>query len=358
MPRITRRTALKTGTALALSPLAINMCATRSLAAEPYADAVLVDGEPPKPERGSFTVAVLPDTQNYSERYPATYLAQTNWIVENQQARNIAAVLHLGDITNNNAPAEWDNAVKAMRVLDGKLPYAMVPGNHDYSAGGRCQDRTTLINDYFSVGQYKGTPSFGGTYDKEPERLENSYHLFSAEGRNFLVVALEFGPRRDVVRWANEVVAKHKDRAAILITHAYMYDDDTRYDWQKYGEKQTWNPHNYGVAKATADDVCDGEQLWNLLVSKHENFLLTLNGHVLHDGLGRTVTATPGGRDVNQVLVNFQMRPKGGDGWLRLVEFRADGRTAQVYDYSPTRNQRNESPQNQFAMKLSPPAQA
>ncbi|MEX0977274.1 MAG: metallophosphoesterase [Pirellulales bacterium] len=338
---------------MTMSPAVLAMCGSTARAADdPYADARLVDGEPPKPEKGSFTVAVLPDTQNYSERYPATYLAQTNWIVENQPDRNIACVLHLGDITNNNAPVEWENAQKAMRVLDGKLPYFMVPGNHDYSEGGVCNDRTTLLNDYFSVGQYQGAPNFGGVYDKEPNRLENSFHKFSAGGRDFLVLALEFGPRKDVVRWANQVVAQHKNRAAILVTHAYMYYDDTRYDWKKFAEKQSWNPHNYAVAKATLDDVTDGEELWNSLVSRSENFVLTLNGHVLSDGLGRTVTATPGGRDVHQVLVNFQMRPKGGDGWLRLLEFREDGKTVQVYDYSPTRNQRNESPQNQFAMKL------
>jgi hypothetical protein len=353
---VSRRDVLKAGAAAAMTPAVMAVCGSQALAAGPYDDAVLVDGEPPKPKAGSFTIAVLPDTQNYSERYPQTYLAQTNWIVENRKDRNIACVLHLGDITNNNAPAEWVNAQKAMQVLDGQVPYAMVPGNHDYSEGGSCKDRTTLMNDYFTVGQYKDTPTFGAAYDKEPDRLENSYHLFSAEGRDFLVVALEFGPRRDVVRWANEVVAKHKDRAAILITHAYMYYDDTRYDWKKYGDKQTWNPHNYAIAKATADDVADGEELWNGLITKHENFILTLNGHVLRDGLGRTVTSTPGGRDVHQVLVNYQMRPHGGDGWLRLIECGSDGRTAQVYDYSPVLQQRNESGQNQFAMHFSPVA--
>jgi len=340
-----------------MTPTLIAMTGSTASAAEPYADAVLVDGEPPKTQPGAFCVAVLPDTQHYSERYPATYAAQTNWIVENQKDRNIACVLHRGDITNNNAPAEWENASKAMKTLDGKIPYAMVPGNHDYSEGGGCRDRTTHLNEYFPVALFREKQSFGGVYDKEPDRIENSYHLFSAEGRDFLVMALEFGPRKDVVRWASEIAGKYKNRAAILITHAYMYDDDTRYDWKKYGTKQIWNPHNYPVAKATADDVSDGEELWNGLVGKHENFILTLNGHVLHDGLGRTVTPTAGGRDVHQVLVNYQMRPKGGDGWLRLIEFRADG-TAQTCDYSPTRNQRNESPQNQFAMKIAPIATA
>ena len=352
MRHVSRRDVLKAGAAATVSPAVMSMLGSVARAADPYADARLVDGEPPKPAKGSFTVAVLPDTQNYSERYPETYLAQTNWIVENKQDRNIACVLHLGDVTNNNTPVEWENAVAAMQVLDGKLPYCLVPGNHDYSKHGFCTDRTTLLNDHFSVGQFQGTPNFGGTYDKEPDRLENSFHTFSGEGRDFLVLALEFGPRRDVVRWANQVAAQYKDHAAILITHAYMYFDDTRYDWQKYGAKQAWNPHGYRVAKSTDDDVCDGEQLWNELISQHENFVLTLNGHVLDDGLGRLSTATPGGRDVHQILVNFQMKPKGGDGWLRLLEFHADGKTVQTYDYSPTRNQCNESPDNQFALQL------
>ncbi len=351
---MSRRTVLKAGAGLTVSPAVLAMCGSAAGAADPYADARLVAGQPPKIEPGAFTIAVLPDTQNYSERYPQTYLAQTTWIVENRQDRNISCVLHLGDITNNNATAEWENASKAMRVLDGKLPYFLVPGNHDYSAGGSCRDRTTLLNDYFPVGQMRESANFGGVYDKEPERLENSFHLFSAEGRKFLVLALEFGPRRDVVRWANEVAARHKDRSVILITHAYMYFDDTRYDWKKFGDKQSWNPHNYAVARATTDDVSDGEELWENLVSRHDNFILTLNGHVLNDGLGRTTTATPSGRDIHQMLVNFQMRPKGGDGWLRLLEFRRDGRSVQVYDYSPTRDERNESPQNQFAMTLAP----
>ncbi|MEX0679344.1 MAG: metallophosphoesterase [Pirellulales bacterium] len=353
MSKISRRKVLKAGAALSMSRALLAMCGSTVKAAdEPYADAKLADGEPPQPKKGAFTVVVLPDTQNYSEKYPDTYLAQTSWIVENRKGRNIACVLHLGDFTNNNTPEEWENAGRAMRVLDGKLPYFLVPGNHDYSAGGTCQDRTTRLNDYFPVGQFEGGPTFGGVYDKEPDRLENSFHRFSAGGRDFLVLALEFGPRRDVVRWAGEVVARHMDRAAILVTHAYVYFDDTRYDWKKFGDKQRWNPHGYAIAQATGDDVADGEELWNALVSRHENFVLTLNGHVLRDGLGRTVTATPGGRDVHQVLVNFQMKPKGGDGWLRLLEFRPDGKTVQVYDYSPTRNQRNESPDNQFAIEL------
>jgi len=31
-------------------------------------------------DRAPFSVVLLPDTQNYSEKYPGTYLSQTCWI--------------------------------------------------------------------------------------------------------------------------------------------------------------------------------------------------------------------------------------------------------------------------------------
>lgn len=358
MPAPSRRAVLKWGAGCALgSAFTSDRFLTQLAAAEPatkakqtkdpYADAVLVDGEVAAPARDSFTVVVLPDTQFYSEKHPDTYYAQTEWIADEAKRRRIAAVLHLGDITNKNSSEQWQVASKAMARLDGTVPYFLVCGNHDYSEGGKCVDRTTQYNDYFPAARFKERANFGGTYDREPQRMENSYQTFAAGGRKFLVVSLEFGPRRDVVRWANEVVARHADHETILLTHAYMYFDDSRYDWTRFGKQQKWNPHSYPVAKAADGDVCDGQELWSNFVSRNENFLMTLNGHVIGDGLGRMTSQTPGGRNVSQMLVNFQMRPNGGDGWLRVMEFKADG-TIDVCDYSPTRNQRNESPQNMF----------
>jgi len=352
MRGISRRDVLKAGLGLSLTPAFLSISESSAWASDPYEGAKLVDGEPALPTSGAFTVVVLPDTQYYSESFPETFRAQTSWIVENQARRNIASVIHLGDVTNRNTPKEWENASKALSVLDGKVPYFLTLGNHDYSEGGSCRDRKTRLNDYFPVARYRDLPSFGGVYDQEPDRLDNSYHLFSAMGRQFMVLALEFGPRKDVVRWANSVVGQHRDKEVILVTHAYTYYDSTRYDWKRRGARQHWNPHSYAMAKTTEHDMSDGEELWNKLITRHENFVMTLNGHVLGDGLGRLVSATPSGRKIQQVLANFQMKPQGGDGWLRLMEFQPDGSNVQVYDYSPTRDQRNESPRNQFKMQL------
>jgi hypothetical protein len=46
----------------------------------------------------NFTIIALPDTQGYTDSYPATFTAQTEWIANNISALNIKAVVGLGDI--------------------------------------------------------------------------------------------------------------------------------------------------------------------------------------------------------------------------------------------------------------------
>ncbi len=314
---------------------------------DPYADGRLVAGEPPAPAPGSFTFAVLPDTQNYSEKHPETFKAQTRWIMANRERRRIGAVFHLGDITNRNSEAQWRNARAALEpILGSDLPLCIVPGNHDYGKGGGAKTRDSLMSQHLPVSELARRPGWGGAYDREPARSENSFHRFEVGGRRFLVLCLEFGPRDDVLRWADAVAAANHDREAILLTHAHIFSNDTRYCLETLAREQSHNPRQYELAKL-AGGANDGEQVWDKLLSRHENFILTLNGHVGGDGLGRLVTRTPGGRPVPQVVVNFQFRPNGGDGWLRLVEMRKDG-TMRMADYSPVLDKSNVGPQNSF----------
>lgn len=308
--------------------------------------------EPPAPlpfVEGSWTIAVLPDTQVYAMRYPGHFEAQTRWIVENREARDIRFVLHLGDVTNNNDEPQWAVARAAMERLHGHVDYAIAPGNHDYGPNGNAADRTTLFNDVFPYAEAAARPSFGGAY--EPGKLDNTWHHFDVGETPWLVLALEWGPRQGAVDWAHRVMAAHPDHRAILITHAYMYFDETRYRWAERGAEQSWNPHAYGTAKLPGG-VHDGQELWDELVSRHPGFLMTLNGHVLGDGLGRMVSEGAGGQPVHQMLVNYQMKEEGGMGYLRLLEFLPDGRTVQVKAFSPVTGEHRTDPQNQFVLEV------
>ena len=100
---------------------------------------------------GSTTLAVLPDTQYYSQKYPLHFEVQTRWIADSRDLLNIAFVTHLGDIVDSEAEEQqWMRADRAMRLLDGLVPYAVVPGNHDMNS-----DRgTPLYHRYFPESRF------------------------------------------------------------------------------------------------------------------------------------------------------------------------------------------------------------
>lgn len=299
---------------------------------------------------GSWTLAVLPDTQIYSQTYPEIFQDQTRWIAANKERYNIQYVFHLGDIVNVNVPSQWTNAQRALSMLDGVVPYALVPGNHDYNGGAT--NRSTLLNQFFPISKFESWPTFGGAM--QAGKMENTYHLFSAGGVDWLVVALEWGPRNSTVAWADQIISQHPNRKVFLITHAFTYFDDTRYDWNAKGTSQSWNPHSYATAN-DPDGTNDGEDMWQKFVRKHPNFVMALNGHVLGDGLGRLTTPGDYGNHIHQILVNYQMQPLGGEGYLRLIEFLPDGKTLQFKSYSPYYGTYKIDPQNQFTLTLNPP---
>lgn len=293
---------------------------------------------------GSSFLAVLPDTQVYSLLYPGVFLTQTSWLATHARELDIRYVLHLGDIVNNNTPLEWSRAASAMSILDGVIPYALVGGNHDYGPSGDASTRQTFLNDFFAFEKAAAMPSFGGAF--EPGKLDNTYHFVTVGTHQFLILALEWGPRNAVIDWANVVMGQHPMHEGILVTHAYLNNNDRRYDHRDRAHPQHFNPHEYATP-----DVNDGEELWQKLVRRH-NFVLTFNGHVLGDGTGYLVSTTDTGRRVHQMLSNYQMRNLGGEGYMRLVEFLPDNRTVHVWSYSPLFDRFMPEPDQNFVFTL------
>lgn len=304
---------------------------------------------PPRVQRGfvdgSWTLALLPDTQVYSIRYPGLFSTQTAWLRAHAKPRNIQYVLHLGDITNNNTRKEWERASESMRLLDGEVPYALAPGNHDYGPSGDASTRETFLNEYFSFEKLAEQPGFGGAF--EDKKLDNTFHLFEVGGQKWIIIALEWGPRDEAIAWANKVMKQHADRKGILITHAYMYSNSRRYDHSDPTHPNHWNPHGYRTPRS----VNDGQELWEKLVRKH-NFVFTFNGHVLNDGTGYRADRNDQGQFVHQILANYQMRELGGAGFLRLLEFDPDGNTVHMMAYSPLHDSYMLAGDHTFTIKL------
>lgn len=285
-----------------------------------------------------INLVLLPDTQTYSAAYPEIFRAQTEWIVEN--ADSIAFVLHHGDITDNNSEQQWQNAVEALHLLDGKVPFAFVAGNHDIGDSGKNANTrdSYLFNKYMPYRKYSGMKGFGGTF--EPDKMDNTWHTFKACGMEWLILCLEFGPRDKVLEWAAKVIETHPKHKVIINTHAYMYSDNTRMNIEN---DHSWVPQRYGVGQYTGEDAPnDGEMMWKKLVSQYPNIMIVVSGHVLHSGVARLISEGVHGNKVYQMLANFQGgvdgSVKGGNGFLRILTLDPSKNKISIRTYSPVLN--------------------
>ena len=278
-------------------------------------------------DEDSFTVVLLPDTQFYSQKFPDNYIAQTLWIRQQREEDNIKFVVHLGDIVQNpTKQPEWENANRAMEVLDDVVPYSMVPGNHDMLVKSRDSE---LYNKYFSPARYKDRPWYGGHLG---ETNDNNYCFFEAAGMKFMVISLEFAPRDETLVWAAEVAQKHPDHRVIVATHCYM---------RPKGRDKV-------CAKQYKVEGNSGEQMWQKLISKQPNIFLVVSGHVL--GVGLQESTNDAGGKVIEMLTDYQGLPHGGDGWLRTLQFVPAENKIHVKAYSPLLKKTNDKEKHSFTL--------
>lgn len=261
--------------------------------------AALIGADPARAQ-SPWTIVALPDTQKYSEYYPATFTNQTQWIVNNLAAENIKFVTHEGDIVDDDTTAQWNNAVTSMNVLHGQVRYGTCAGNHDMGAG----PYTSYVAN-FGPARYAGMTWYGGA---SPNNV-NSYQLFQGEaGRTFMVLHLEYNLPAAALTWAQGVITANPNSPTILTTHSYI---DT-------GANRT-------AAAQTA---------WDTLIKTNDQIFMVLCGH--YHGEARRTDVNNAGNDVFQLLADYQDYPNGGNGYLRLLEFDEPANQIHVKSYSTT----------------------
>ena len=274
-----------------------------------YLPAEIGEGEP-------YTFAVFPDTQYFSARFPHVFMRMAAWIAENADAYNIAGLLHVGDITDDNSPGQWENAHRSMSLLQGVVPYVLAIGNHDMigpmGVYGRGDSR---VNAYFPAEAAERYSNLGGTF--MPGRMENSYSIFEVGDDKYLVISLEFGPPDEVLDWANQVAAAYPEHRVIYLTHSYLSPSGGL----------SSSPSSYPIAQNPETTVNTASEIWTKLIRRHANSLLVVSGHVTPDvpTVPYRISRADAGQWVYQMLFDFQWEePYGGNGWLGLLTFHPD----------------------------------
>jgi hypothetical protein len=294
--------------------------------------------EPTPPTPGSITLAMLPDVQYYTKCRLPHLAAQLRWLTDAMPQRDVRAALYMGDLTEHDTRDEWRWFRDQLEPFQEKLPILLATGNHDYGKDGDAHRRHTYFDNYFRHPPGAAAPLLAA--DKH-DSIENAYYRLELPRVTLGVLVLEWAPRASSVEWANRVLSQYAHDRVIVVTHAYLYEDSTRYDWYTRGTAQRWNPLWYDMEwlERLHDREYDGEMLWNALVRRHPGIFLVLCGHVGGGGTGLLASRGDGGNLVEQVLANFQLLDQGGLGYLRLFEIQPDGRSMRMKTYSPSLGQ-------------------
>jgi predicted MPP superfamily phosphohydrolase len=288
----------------------------------------------------------MPDTQAYPSDRPDIFQHNTEWIAAHASELNLKYVVHVGDITNNSQDDQWKLAATSFSKLDGKVPYALAMGNHDYPGSGNADSRdTTKFDHYFPPATFQKMPGFRGML--EPGSASNSLHAFEVNGQEWLIFILEFGSRDVVLEWVYAALMASPTANAIIVTHAFLTLDGERFNnAERPGEDG--NPHNYN-SDGRLGSVNDAEELWQKVLKDRPNVRLVLCGHM--HGEARLSSYRDDAPPVHQLLADYQNEENGGDGYLRVMTFYPDG-TLRVRTYSPHLDKYRTAPESDFALVM------
>ncbi|OZA69921.1 MAG: serine/threonine protein phosphatase, partial [Sphingomonadales bacterium 39-62-4] len=247
---------------------------------------------------------------------------------------------------------EIPSAINGFELIAGRLPFSVVPGNHDFDAlwtdpthpprpeatgrlktGIRHLGGLAGFQSAFSDQSvfFKSQPWYVDSHDGGAD----SAQIFASGQCRFLHIGLQYQAPDASLAWATRVIHRFPNMPTIVTTHDYLDRDGARDD--------NSNPDNSIL------DFRDNnpQMIWDEFISRNDQIFLVLSGHI--GGQGYSVDRNLFGHEVHQMMADYQGRwqvakdlgrkDSGatlGDGWMRLLTFRLDGDkpTVRVRTYS------------------------
>ena len=279
-----------------------------------------------------YSIVEMPDIQCCVRYQYQKYINMMDWLAENADDLKVQWVSFLGDLSDSG-PQEWiyRAASIGMSLLDGKVSYNFVPGNHDYDNNCKGPRKQVYYNTWFPYDKHKDMPGFGGVY--EEGSMANSYYLYTAGGIDYLIINLEFVPRVSVLHWAGRLCEQYADRRVIVNTHSLITLSGDIFE---------------GLDSGNSTFLADGgiavspHQIWENFGKLYPNIWMIFSGH---RGADDPVMRTDYGVNGNTVYlwlldtqVSTFMREGIGEDIMFVMKVNEKKRKIRCYYYSPYHN--------------------
>lgn len=268
----------------------------------------------------AFSFAFVGDTQILTRKHPTQLDALYKWIAENAEDKRIKFVAGSGDITDHDTEEEWNIAVNAIKQLDGIVPYAVVRGNHDgpinYTKFMSYDTHVKQIDEMYQ------------------DNIMNYYQTITIGTLKYMFLCLNDCAGDDVLEWASNAVKSRPDHNVIMVTHRYLAS-------LEYGS--TYIERQRSDSTSGNDSANAGYDIWSKFVSKHENIVMVVCGHVnKHPEILTVEAAGDKGNLIQQCLIDpsdMDKTSNGGPvGLVAMFYFSADGKQITVQNYSTVKN--------------------
>ena len=300
-----------------------------------------------------YSIIMVPDTQQYfrAEKGPHIFQEKLNWIADHIDPLDVVFITHIGDVIEDGKGdinhKEWIDSVKFLKKLDEiaiekNIPYSISLGDHDYNGFEKSvQGHSAFVKNYGKK-RYQNYPWYGDSSNTETSH----YQFFTANGRKFLHINLEcdaprntaFPEEEDQLQWAQKIIDIYPNIPTIISTHAYITDEVVNGIFIGHEPE----PEVKKEDRRKGEDRRGGLDIWEELVSRNDQIFMVLCGnyHEFNNRKGDTgeyhqVSKNKKGRDVVEILANYQDYPNGGNGWFRIVVFDETNNSINVKTYSP-----------------------
>ncbi len=318
-------------------------------------------------EKTTFSIAVIPDTQNavdykhqkaegFAIDSSELFIQQMQYIADNAQQNggDIAFVAAVGDVwqhqskpidrahkargfeltpnpffaaeiewTPKTASIEIPKAIEGYQIIhDAGLPFGVAPGNHDYDAMWSVKGyppnvrkpprELTMTVEDLGLLHIGGLDNFRSAFgDDKPFFKDKPWYVSSFNGGANSAQIFSAGGYR-FLHFALEMQANDDVLAwveSVIAQHVGLPTIISTHDYLDPRGERAANPI-VDLNRADPDFHNSAEELWQKLISQQDQIFLVLCGH--HHGQSNRVDKNIYGHEVYQILADYQDRGQAG----------------------------------------------